>query len=132
MRIQAQEELVHAMKFYDYLVQRGGRVAFSAIESPPLDWRSPLEVFENTYKHEQKVTSLINNLVNLSISEQDQATNSFLQWFVTEQVEEEESASEMVEKIRLMGDARRGLLMLDKELAQRVFTPPVSEQGGAQ
>lgn len=129
MRVQTQEELAHAMKFYDYLVQRGGRVTLSPIESPPLEWGSPLEAFEHVYEHEQKVTGLINDLVALAISEQDHATNNFLQWFVTEQVEEEESASEVVEKLKLVGDATEGLFMLDKELGQRVFNPPASEQG---
>jgi ferritin len=129
MRVQTQEELAHAMKFYDYLGQGGGRVILSSIEDPPLEWGSPLEAFEHVYEHEQKVTSLINDLVNLAISEQDHATNNFLQWFVTEQVEEEESASEVVEKIKLVGDATEGLFMLDNELGQRVFTPPASEQG---
>lgn len=129
MRVQTQEELAHAMKFYDYLVQRKGRVTLSSIEDPPLEWGSPLEAFEHVYEHEQKVTGLINDLVDLAISEQDHATNNFLQWFVTEQVEEEESASEVVEKLKLVGDATEGLFMLDKELGQRVFNPPASEQG---
>jgi len=128
MRVQTQEELAHAMKFYDYLGQRGGRVTLSPIESPPSEWGSPLEAFEHVYEHEQKVTGLINDLVNLAISEQDHATNNFLRWFVTEQVEEEESASEVVEKLKLVGDATEGLFMLDNELGQRVFTPPASEQ----
>ena len=129
MRVQTQEELAHAMKFYDYLVQRRGRVILSSIEDPPLEWGSPLEAFEHVYEHEQKVTALINDLVDLAISEQDHTTNNFLQWFVTEQVEEEESASEVVEKLKLVGDATEGLFVLDKELGQRVFHPPASEQG---
>lgn len=129
MRVQTQEELAHAMKFYDYLVQRKGRVTLSSIEDPPLEWGSPMEAFEHVYEHEQKVTGLINDLVDLAISEQDHTTNNFLQWFVTEQVEEEESASEVVEKLKLVGDATEGLFMLDKELGQRVFTPPASGQG---
>ena len=132
MRVQAQEELVHAMKFYDYLIQRGERVTLSSIESPPLEWGSPLEAFEHVYKHEQKVTSLINDLVNLSVSEQDHAANNFLQWFVTEQVEEEASASEVVEKIKLVVEAAGGLLMLDNELGQRVFTPPTASTKGGE
>jgi len=129
MRVQTREELAHAMKFYDYLVQRRGRVTLSSIEDPPLEWGSPLEAFEHVYEHEQKVTGLINDLVDLAISEEDHATNNFLQWFVTEQVEEEESASEVVEKLKLVDDAAGGLFMLDNELGQRVFTPPASEQG---
>jgi ferritin len=126
MRVQTQEELVHVMKFYDYLIERGGKVILSAIESPPTEWTSPLAVFEHAYKHEQKVTGLINDLVDLAVAEKDHASNNFLQWFVSEQVEEEASADEVVQKIKLMGDARGGLFMIDRELAQRVFTPPTS------
>ena len=124
MRVQTQEELVHAMKFYDFIIERGGKAILSPIEGPPTEWESPLAVFEHAYKHEQKVTGLINNLVDLSNAEQDHATNNFLQWFVAEQVEEEASADEVVQKIKLMGDASGGLFMIDQELAQRVFTPP--------
>ena len=128
MRVQTQEELVHTMKFYDYLIERGGKVLLSSIESPPTEWPSPLAIFENAYQHEQKVTGLINELVDLAIAEKDHATNNFLQWFVSEQVEEEASADEVVQKIKLMGDARGGIFMLDRELAQRVFTPPTATQ----
>jgi len=126
MRVQCQEEWVHAMKFYDFIITRGGRVTLTAIDAPPTQWKSPIAVFAHTYQHEQKVTGLINNLVDLAISESDHATNNFLQWFVTEQVEEESSASEIVEKLKLIGEARESLLMLDQELGQRVFTPPVT------
>ncbi len=122
MKVQYQEEMAHAMKFYDYINDRGGRVLLQAIEAPPTHWDSPLAAFEATYKHEQKVTGLINKLVELAMSEHDHATNIFLQWFVTEQVEEEDSANEIVEKLKLMGDARGGLFMLDRELGQRTFT----------
>jgi len=130
MRVQTQEEMVHAMKFYDYVVERGGRVILDAIEAPPSKWKSPLAVFQHAYKHEQKVTGLINDLVNISVSEQDHATNNFLQWFVAEQVEEEASADGVVQKLKLVGDGG-GLSMLDQELAQRVFTPPpAAKQSG--
>ena len=128
MRVQTQEELVHAMKFYDYLIERGGKVVLSSIESPPTEWPSPLAIFEQAYQHEQKVTGLINELVDLAIAEKDHATNIILQWFVSEQVEEEASADEVVQKIKLMGDARGGIFMLDRELAQRVFAPPTATQ----
>jgi ferritin len=124
MRVQAQEELVHGMKFYDYIVERGGRVKVTAIDAPPTEWESPLAVFEATYAHEQRVTGLINALVDLAIEEKDHATNNFLQWFVAEQVEEEDSACNVLEKIKLVGDAKGGLFMLDQELGQRTFTPP--------
>jgi ferritin len=129
MRVQAQEELVHAMKFYDFINERGGRVNLQQIEGPPTEWSSPLDVFENTYKHEQKVTGLINDLVNLAAEARDHATNIFLQWFVTEQVEEEASADEAVQKLKLVGKDSGGLFMLDGEMGQRVFTPPAASAG---
>jgi len=125
MRVQALEEGVHAMKFYNYVRDRGGRVAFAAIEAPPAEWKSPLDCFQAVYAHEQKVTGLINKLVDLAISKSDHATNSFLQWFVTEQVEEEASADELVQKLKLIKDSPQALLMLDTELAARTFVPPV-------
>jgi len=128
MRIQVQEELAHAMKLYDYLGERGGRISLAAIENPPREWDSPLKVFEQVYSHEQNVTAMINDLVNLAIAEKDHATNSFLQWFVNEQVEEESSASEVLERLKLAGKDAGGLLMLDNELGNRVFAPPATGQ----
>lgn len=128
MRVQAQEEVMHAMKFYNYLFERGGRAIMQDIEAPPSEWKSPLAVFEHTYEHEQKVTGLINDLVNMSMSEKDHATYNFLQWFVSEQVEEESSADEVVQKLKLVGDGG-GLFMLDRELGQRVYTPPATGGG---
>ncbi len=122
MRVQAQEELVHAMKFYDYVNERGGRVILRLVEGPPSEWNSPLAVLEHTYRHEQKVTSMIYNLVNLAIEERDHTTHSFLQWFISEQVEEEASANEILQKLKLLGDAPGGLFMLDRDLATRAFT----------
>ena len=133
MRVQTQEEMVHAMKFYDYVVQRGGRVILADIEAPLTEWKSPRDAFDKTYEHEQKVTGMINDLMDLAIAEKDHASVNFLQWFVTEQVEEEESSSEVAERLKLIGEDSNGLLMLDKELGQRVFTPPTtikSEAGG--
>jgi ferritin len=127
MRVQTQEELLHAVKFYDFINNRGGRVKLAAIETPPSEWESPLQVFETAYQHEQKVTSLINNLVEIALEERDHATEIFLQWFVTEQVEEEDSANTVIQKLKLMGDAPGGMFMLDNELGQRVFTPPAQE-----
>lgn len=130
MRVQAQEEMVHAMKLYDFINERGGRVILELIEAPPTEWDSPLATMEAVYEHEQKVTGLINELVELALEKHDHATNIFLQWFVSEQVEEEDSANDVVEKIKLMGDARGGLFMLDRELGQRVFTPPAATSEG--
>ena len=119
MYSQAQEELTHAMKFYDFINQRGGRVNLLQIEAPPAQWNSPQAVFEATLEHEQKVTGLINELVELALSEHDHASNIFLQWFVTEQVEEEESVTAVLEQLKLMGEAKGGLFMIDRELAKR-------------
>ena len=130
MRVQAQEELVHAIKFYDFINDRGGRVALKQIEAPPIEWDSPLGVFKATLEHEQKVTGLISDLVEVAQAEHDHATNIFLQWFVTEQVEEEDSANDVIEKIKLMGDASGGMFMLDRELGQRTFAPPPELSGG--
>ncbi|MHC4570590.1 MAG: ferritin [Planctomycetota bacterium] len=127
MMVQTQEELAHVMKIYRFVNERSGRVLLKAIMQPPTEWDSPLAVFEATYKHEQKVTGLINNLVNLAIEEKDHATNSFLQWFVNEQVEEESSADEVVQKLKMIKNAPEGLLLIDRELGQRVFTPPPTE-----
>jgi ferritin len=119
MYAQAQEEVTHAMKFYDFINQRGGRVILQQIDAPPVEWDSPLAVFEATLKHEQKVTGLINDLVELALQEHDHATNIFLQWFVSEQVEEEESVEGVLQQLRLLSDAKGGLFMVDRELAQR-------------
>jgi len=127
MRVQTQEEVMHAMKIYDYVNERGSRVILKSIEGPPTKWKSPLAVFEAIYKHEQVVTDRINDLVDLAVKEKDHATNAFLQWFVTEQVEEEQSTDEIVQKLTLIKDAPGAMYMLDKELGQRVFTPPATE-----
>ena len=124
MRIQFQEEQFHGTRFFDFVLERGGKVSLAAIDEPEKDWDGPVSVFAATLAHEQKVTGLINDLVNLAIAEKDHATNNFLQWFVSEQVEEEASADGVVQKIKLLGDASGGLFMIDQELAQRVFTPP--------
>jgi ferritin len=127
MRVQVQEEMFHAMKFYDYLVERGGRVALQAIEAPPTEWKSPIDAFEATLTHEQKVTGLINDLVYLARDERDNASEIFLQWFVSEQVEEEDSVNTILGQLRLIKDNPQGLFMLNKDLGQRVFTPPAAE-----
>ena len=119
MHYQAQEELGHSMKFYDFIIQRGGKAVLSQIEAPPTEWDSPMAVFEATLAHEQKVTGLINDLVEIAHEERDHATNIFLQWFVSEQVEEEESVGGVLEQLKLMGDAKGGLFMIDRELAKR-------------
>jgi ferritin len=121
MRVQAQEEVGHAMKLYGFVEECRGRVLLKAIDGPPTEWDSPLEVFQATLKHEQKVTGLINKLVDQAISENDHATRGSLQWFVDEQVEEEASADAIVQQLKLMKGAPGGLFMLDKELGARSF-----------
>ena len=127
MRAQTQEEIVHAMKMYDFINERGGRVILKAIETPPSEWDSALAAFEAAYAHEQIVTGLINDLVNLAVEEKDHATNSFLQWFVNEQVEEETSADNVVKNLKMAQNAPGALFMIDRELGQRIFTPPAAQ-----
>ncbi|MBD3367500.1 MAG: ferritin [Candidatus Eisenbacteria bacterium] len=128
MRIQFQEEQAHALKIYDFVNERGGRVRLKPIDGPDTDWKSPQDVFEQTLKHEQLVTSLINKLVDLARAESDHATDNFLQWFVAEQVEEEATAESILSKVKRVGDKGNGIYMLDKELGSRVFTPPAEEE----
>ena len=125
MKAQAQEEMIHAMKIFDFINERGGRALLSSIEGPPTEWDSPLAVFEHAYEHEQHVTSLINGLMDLALEERDHATQIFLQWFVSEQVEEEASASAVVEQLKLAGD--KGLFLVDKELGQRPMPIPIPQ-----
>lgn len=124
---QAKEELMHAMKFYNFINQRGGRAKTAAIDEPPSDWESPLAVFEETLAHEQKVTGLINDLVETANEAHDHATQIFLQWFVTEQVEEEESAGGVLEQLKLMSGHAGGLFMIDRELAKRSSPSEMTE-----
>lgn len=127
MRIQEQEERIHATKFYDYIVSRDGRVRLLPIESPQVEWASPLAAFEDSYKHEQKVTGLIHKLVDLALSEGDHATHSFLKWFVDEQVEEEASVDAAVQDLRRAGDSAQILFMLDRELGGRTLGAEAEE-----
>lgn len=124
MEVQAQEEHFHAIKFYHYLNERGGRAVFNAIEQPPVEFDSPMAVFEESLKHEMLVTSLINKLMDMAIEIRDHAAKSFLNWYVDEQVEEEDSFQTIINKLTLVKGKGDGLLMLDKELSVRVFTPP--------
>jgi ferritin len=124
MRLQAEEERQHGMKFFDFINERGGKVVLAPIEAPQTEWASPLEVFEDTYRHECKVTGLIHDLVDLSLREKDHAANTFLQWFVSEQVEEEAAAQEVRDKLKLVSDNAVALFMIDQELGRR--TPPAA------
>ncbi|WP_022853187.1 ferritin [Thermodesulfatator atlanticus] len=119
MKAQAIEESVHAMKFYNYINERGGRVELHEIEKPPVEWESPLAVMEFALAHEQEVTRRINNLMNLALEEKDHASQIFLQWFVTEQVEEEDSFGSIVDQMRLVKNSPEALFMMDRELGSR-------------
>lgn len=125
MEVQTKEELSHAQLFYTYIYERDGRVELSAIEGPPKDWKSLVDAFQGAYKHEQYITKRIHDLVALARKEKDAATENFLQWFVKEQVEEEANAKAIIQQLKLVGDYGPGILMLDRELATRMFTPPV-------
>jgi ferritin len=126
MRQQVQEELFHAMKMYNYVNERGGRVILKSIDQPQTEWDSTQAVFDHVLAHEQKVTGLINDLVDMALNNRDHASHIFLQWFVSEQVEEEATAGEIVDKLRLIGGDANGLFMLDRELGQRQFVMPTT------
>lgn len=119
MRKQADEEHEHSLKFFDYINHAGGRVKLMALGEPQFEWKSPLEVFENALEHEIKITNYVNDLVNLAIAEKDHATNQFLQWFVSEQVEEVATADSIVNKLKMIGNSSGALYMLDRELGKR-------------
>lgn len=126
MANQAREEFFHTSKFYHYILERGGRALMAPIDGPTVDWDSPLKVWENVVSHERKVTSLINNLMNMAKKENDHASEVFLQWFVSEQVEEEAAADEILQKMKIAGEAGAVLFMMDNELGQRVLSPLVA------
>ena len=123
-RIQFKEEQAHAEIFINYLLSRGGRVELKAIDAVPTSWESPLAAYLDTLAHEEKVTSLINNLYALAESEHDYATRGKLDWFIAEQVEEEETAQGLFARLKLIGDNGLALYMLDQELATRTYTVP--------
>ncbi|UCF78101.1 MAG: ferritin [Candidatus Eiseniibacteriota bacterium] len=122
--VQAQEEMTHVLRIYGYLNSVGQHAVLEAIEGPPAKFESAIGMFEATLKHEKKVTAMINNLVNLAASEKDHATEVFLQWFVSEQVEEVDSVNTILAKLKLAGDKGGGLFLMDQEVGARVFTPP--------
>ncbi|EAX46367.1 Ferritin, Dps family protein [Thermosinus carboxydivorans Nor1] len=119
LKVQYQEETGHALKILDYLLERGGTAELKAIEAPSVEFGSPAEIFEKVLAHEQHITSLIHNLYETAVAEKDLATQVFLQWFITEQVEEEASASDVLERIKMVGDRSSSILYLDKELGKR-------------
>ncbi len=119
LRIQAEEEREHAMKFYDFILDRDGKLALQSLPQPPREFGSPVDLFEQVLAHEQEITSLIEQLYRTAGAEQDHATQIFLEWFISEQVEEEKTALQILETLRMAGDDKVGLLMLDRELGAR-------------
>ncbi len=119
MLTQAQEEREHAMKFYNFILDRDGRVVLRAIDQPVVEFASPREVFEQALEQEQRVTAQINELYGLAVGENDYATQAFLQWFVTEQVEEEKNVRDVLETLTMIGDESESLFLLDRELGGR-------------
>lgn len=129
MRIQWQEELSHALKFFDYVHSRGGQISLKPIAAVQVEWDSPVAVFTDTLAHEQHVTSLINNLAHIAQEEKDFASANMLQWFIDEQIEEEANAEQILIQLKMVGDNGYGLLMLDRELATRVFVDSTQQAG---
>ncbi len=125
MRMQYEEETLHVTKMYDYILNQGGEVELLAVEKPPKKYGSPLEIFKKTLEHEQYVTSLIHKLMDLAVEERDYATQTFLQWYVTEQVEEESNVNDIVAPLRMVGDDKSGLMLIDRQLAGRVAPTPL-------
>lgn len=122
--VQVQEERQHALKIYNYIYDRNGKVTLKPLNAPRMEYNNITEVFEETLKHEQAVTASINNLMELAIRENDHATTSFLKWFIDEQVEEELVVTKILNKLKIIGNEGAGLLFLDSELSKRTFTPP--------
>ncbi|MFC2101099.1 ferritin [Bacteroidota bacterium] len=121
MRVQFQEETSHALKLFDYVGERGGEVILKPIAEVKKNWKGPIDVFKDTFKHEQKVTSLINDLMNIALEEKDHATVNMLQWFVDEQVEEEANVDQILNHLQMVEGKGHGLFMLDNEFKSRVF-----------
>lgn len=126
MRIQAKEESTHATKFFDYILERDGNAILKPIAAVETKWESPLTAFEEVLKHEQKVTSLINNLMHVAVEEKDFASQSMLKWFIDEQVEEEANVKEILDSLRMVQGNGNGLYMIDRELRTRVFVDPTA------
>lgn len=119
MRLQAQEEVEHALKIFGFINDRGGRIELGAIGKPPVEFKSPLEVFQKALAHERKITGLINQLYDLADDEDDYPTEVMLQWFIDEQVEEEKSAQEVIDHLKLIGESGAGIFLLDRQLGER-------------
>ncbi|OGU30142.1 MAG: ferritin [Ignavibacteria bacterium GWA2_35_9] len=118
-RLQSEEEYGHAMKILDYINDRHGKVTLMKIDPPKATWKAPVDIFKETFDQEVSVSKSINGIVELSLAEKDYATNNFMQWFVSEQVEEESTALKLLDRLKLIGDNKNGLIMLDRELGMR-------------
>lgn len=123
MKVQSQEEMTHAMKIYNFINERGGRVILTHLDPPQVDWESPVQVFDHVLNHERYITSCIYDLVNIAMDERDHTTNIFLNWFVTEQAEEEDTSSKILEKFKMLKNSPDGMFLLDRELGTRTFQP---------
>ena len=124
MKVQFEEEQYHAIKLYQYVLDRGEQVLLDTIDKPKITWENIIDVFEDVLDHERKVTGLINNLVEIAMQEKDHATVNMLQWFIEEQVEEEANVSDLLDQLKLIGGKGSGLFMLDREAKQRKFIVP--------
>lgn len=130
--VQYHEEMLHAMKIFEYIQRQGAEVKLAAIQAPPAAFESPLDMFTKTLEHEQFITRSINELMELAIAEKDHASQIFLEWYVTEQVEEEENDNDIIAQLRWIKDNPQGLMMLDRELAARVTTVPTDFSKGVE
>ncbi len=126
--VQYQEEMEHAMRLYKYILEQGSQVKLIAIKEPPSEFGSPLEMFEQTLEHEKYITKSIHDLIELAIEQKDHATQIFLQWYVTEQVEEEANDNEIIDKLKLIGKESGGLFMMNKELSARTFKSSLKKE----
>ena len=124
MKVQYQEEAAHALKFFNFVTDRGGKVVLKAVEQVPVDFEGVVDVYEKTLAHENSVTELINNLMNVAVKASDHASQSFLKWFVDEQVEEESNVEKILATLKLINGQGNGIFMMDRELSQRVFVDP--------
>ena len=129
MKMQAEEEHLHALKIFNYVAERGGRVELFAVPKPPVGWDSPRAAFEAALEHEKLMTDKISKLADLAIEERDHATNNLMQWYVSEQVEEESNVDDILKKLDMMGDSGTGLFLMDRELKSRPAPAPIDVTG---
>jgi ferritin len=130
--VQYHEEMLHAMKFYEYVIKMGGKVGLRAIKEPPPEFKSPMDMFQKTLAHEQFITKCIGELVELAKKEKDHATEVFLQWYITEQTEEEENDNDIISQLKLIGTDTAALFLLDKDMAARIVTVPTDYSKGVE